>query len=58
VGAALVDERVGHADVTITLRTYRHILEGADPAAADALSTLVLGDSAYPAHTDSPRKSS
>ena len=36
-----VQERLGHADVSTTLRTYAHVLPGRDREAADALDVTV-----------------
>lgn len=39
-----MNERLGHATVSITLDTYSHILPGMDALAADAVARLIFGD--------------
>ena len=42
VNPKVVSERLGHADVSITLNTYTHVLPDMDAAAADKLDELLL----------------
>ena len=42
VNPKVVSERLGHADVSITLNTYTHALPDMDAAAADKLDELLL----------------
>jgi integrase len=62
VPVEVVSRRVGHADVLIRLKTYRHVLEGDDAAAAEVLGALLRRGTpgghagAYPSHTDPARK--
>jgi len=42
VNPKVVSERLGHADVSITLNTYTHVLPEMDAAAADKLDELLL----------------
>jgi integrase len=58
VPVEVVSRRVGHADVVITLRVYRHVLEGEDAAAAEALGALVFAPAAYHSRTTSPQSTS
>ncbi|WP_045876902.1 site-specific integrase [Pseudofrankia sp. DC12] len=41
----VVSERLGHADVAFTLRTYSHVIPGMDAAAADLVAGQILGAS-------------
>jgi integrase len=43
VPAKVVSERLGHANVQITLDTYSHVLPSLDEAAADKLADLIDG---------------
>lgn len=42
VSPKVVSERLGHADVSITLNTYTHVLPDMDAAAADKLDEILL----------------
>lgn len=42
VSPKVVSERLGHADVSITLSTYTHVLPDMDAAAADKLDEILL----------------
>lgn len=44
VNPKVVSERLGHADVSITLNTYTHVLPDMDAAAADKLDEILLKD--------------
>lgn len=44
----VVSERLGHADVGFTLRTYSHVIPGMDAAAATLVADLILGTDARP----------
>jgi integrase len=48
VPAKLVSERLGHANIAITMDTYSHVLPGMDERAASAVARLILGDEAAP----------
>ena len=39
----VVSQRLGHANVKITMGTYAHVLPGDDEAAADAAAAAILG---------------
>ena len=41
----IVSERLGHANVQITLDTYRHVIPGLDEQAAATVARLILEDS-------------
>ncbi len=41
----VVSERLGHADVGFTLRTYSHVIPGMDAAAAGLVAGVILGPS-------------
>ncbi len=43
VHAKIISERLGHADIRITMDTYGHALKKADQEAADKLDGLFLG---------------
>ncbi len=40
----VLSRRLGHADVGVTLRLYRHVMPGEDQAAADRLANLFGGN--------------
>jgi hypothetical protein len=44
VPAKIVSERLGHANIAITMDTYSHVLPGLDAAAAGTVARLILGD--------------
>src|SRR5512132_2448123 len=44
VPAKVVSERLGHANIAITMDTYSHVLPGLDAEAADTVARLILGD--------------
>jgi integrase len=44
VRVKVVSERLGHANVTVTLGTYAHVLEGDDQEAAMTVATAILGE--------------
>jgi integrase len=44
VPAKVVSERLGHANIAITMDTYSHVLPGLDAQAAGAVARLILGD--------------
>ena len=46
VPAKVVSERLGHATIAITLDVYSHVIPGMDAHAANAVASLILGDSA------------
>lgn len=46
VNVKVVSERLGHADVRLTLNTYSHVLKGMDAAAADAFDVMLTPKSA------------
>jgi integrase len=43
VPAKVVSERLGHANIAITMDTYSHVLPGLDAQAADTVARLILG---------------
>ena len=45
VPAKVVSERLGHANIAITMDTYSHVLPGLDAQAAGTVARLILGDS-------------
>jgi integrase len=44
IPAKVVSERLGHANIAITMDTYGHVLPGLDAQAAGTLARLILGD--------------
>jgi integrase len=42
VPAKVVSERLGHANIAITLDVYSHVIPGMDEAAANAVASLIL----------------
>ena len=44
VPAKVVSERLGHANIAITMDTYSHVLPGLDEQAAGTVARLILGD--------------
>jgi integrase len=46
IPAKVVSERLGHANIAITMDTYSHVLPGLDAQAADTVARLILGDAA------------
>jgi hypothetical protein len=38
-----MSERLGHADIAITMDTYSHVLPGLDEQAAGQVARLILG---------------
>jgi integrase len=40
----LISQRLGHANIAITLDTYSHVLPAADEQAANTLARVILGD--------------
>jgi integrase len=44
VPVKVVAQRLGHADVTVTMRVYQHVTAQDDQAAADALGQALGGD--------------
>jgi integrase len=49
VPAKVVSERLGHANIAITMDTYSHVLPGLDAQAAGTVARLILGDDQEPA---------
>jgi integrase len=45
IPAKVVSERLGHANIAITMDTYSHVLPGLDAVAAGTVAQLILGDS-------------
>jgi hypothetical protein len=41
----VVSARLGHANIAITLDVYSHVIPGMDAQAANAVASLILGDS-------------
>ena len=44
IPAKVVSERLGHANIAITMDTYSHVLPGLDELAAGTVARLILGD--------------
>jgi integrase len=44
VPAKVVSERLGHANISITLDTYTHVLPEQDAQAEVSVARLILGD--------------
>jgi integrase len=44
VPAKVVSERLGHANIAITMDTYSHVLPGMDERAASVVARLILDD--------------
>lgn len=44
VRVEVVSERLGHANIGVTLGIYAHVLEGDDREAAVTVATAVLGE--------------
>ena len=44
VPAKVVSERLGHANIAITMDTYSHVLPGMDERAANTVASLILDD--------------
>jgi hypothetical protein len=45
IPAKIVSERLGHANIAITMDTYSHVLPGLDEQAAGTVAQLILGKS-------------
>jgi integrase len=45
IPAKVVSERLGHANIAITMDTYSHVLPGLDEQAAGTVARFILGDS-------------
>jgi integrase len=43
IPAKIISERLGHANIAITMDTYSHVLPGLDEHAAGAVAQLILG---------------
>ena len=39
----IVSERLGHANIAVTMDTYSHVLPGLDAQAANVVARLILG---------------
>jgi integrase len=44
IPAKVVSERLGNANIAITMDTYSHVLPGLDAEAAEAVARLILGE--------------
>jgi integrase len=44
IPAKVVSERLGHANIAITMDTYSHVLPGLDARAAGTVARLILGE--------------
>jgi integrase len=42
VPAKVVSERLGHANISVTMDTYSHVLPGMDERAAATVASLIL----------------
>ena len=45
IPAKVVSERLGHANIAITMDVYSHVIPGMDAQAANAVASLILGGS-------------
>jgi integrase len=54
VPAKVVSERLGHANIAITMDVYSHVIPGMDAQAANAVASLILGD---PVQANGPDRS-
>jgi integrase len=54
IPAKVVSERLGHANIGITLDVYSHVIPGMDAAAANAVASLILDDS-HPSERPGPK---
>ncbi len=43
VAVKVLSQRLGHADVGVTLRIYAHVLPGDDEAASDLAANAIFG---------------
>jgi hypothetical protein len=50
----LVSDRIGHANLGITLTTYAHRSTGQDRTAAEQFARLLFGDPPEPCSDDAP----
>jgi len=44
IPAKVVSERLGHANIAITMDVYSHVIPGMDAQAANAVASLILGE--------------
>jgi integrase len=44
IPAKIISERLGHANIGITMDTYSHVLPGLDAEAATAVARLILSE--------------
>ncbi len=44
IPAKVFSERLGHANIAITMDTYSHVLPGLDAHSADTVAQLILGE--------------
>jgi len=51
VPAKVISERLGHANISITLDTYTHVLPEQDAHAAVSIARLILSEDDSPAGT-------
>ena len=54
IPAKVVSERLGHANIAITLDTYSHVIPGMDAQAASAVARLIL-DGSSPSEGPGPK---
>ncbi len=52
VPAKVVSERLGHANIAITMDTYSHVLPGLDAQAAGTVARLILGEPRHGKRSD------
>jgi hypothetical protein len=52
IPAKIVSERLGHANIAITMDTYSHVLPGLDEQAAGTVAQLILGRSRHQKPSD------
>jgi len=52
IPAKVVSERLGHANIAITMDTYSHVLPGLDAQAAGTVARLILGERRHGKRSD------
>jgi integrase len=55
IPAKIVSERLGHANIAITMDTYSHVLPGLDEQAAGTIAQLILGKPRHQKPSDDKR---
>ena len=54
IPAKVVSERLGHANIAITMDVYSHVIPGMDAQAASAVASLIL-DGSSPSERPGPK---